>query len=360
MIKDKSILIKNIYYMLSYAFVSLNQNGYEEMEKEEFDNIYNLFAAILLKGIGRQIKQGLHREYIGCRGNIPTVRGKIDMPGTIKEIIARRRVLTCEFDELSENNLLNQIIKTTVILLLRQNQVEANKKAELKKEMLFFSGVDIIDPSAIRWSSIHFQKNNNTYRMLIGLCQLVLEGMLLTTNKGGYRLASFIKPEQMSHLYERFILEYYVREHPKINANASQISWAVDDGYRMALPTMRSDITLTNKAGDRVLIIDAKYYTNTMQSYYNTYTIHSEHLYQIFAYVKNKEASFGSEPHKVSGMILYARTEEEIQPDNTYQMSGNQINVRTLDLNKEFSEIAAQLDKIILEYFGNNDNILNK
>lgn len=360
MIKDKSILIKNIYYMLSYAFVSLNQNGYEEVEKEEFDNIYNLFAAILLKGIGRQIKQGLYREYIGCKENIPTVRGKIDMSGTIKETIARRRVLACEFDELSENNLLNQIIKTTVILLLHQNQVEASKKAELKKEMLFFSGVDTIDPSAIRWSSIHFQKNNNTYRMLIGLCQLVLEGMLLTTDKGGYRLASFIKPEQMSHLYERFILEYYVKEHPEVNANASQISWVVDNGYRMALPTMRSDIMLTNKAGNRVLIIDAKYYTSTMQSYYNTYTIHSEHLYQIFAYVKNKEASFGSEPHRVSGMILYARTEEKIQPDNTYQMSGNQISVHTLDLNKEFSEIAAQLDKIILEYFGNGDNILIK
>ena len=28
MIKDKSIFIKNIYYMLSYAFTMLNQGGY--------------------------------------------------------------------------------------------------------------------------------------------------------------------------------------------------------------------------------------------------------------------------------------------------------------------------------------------
>ena len=64
MIKGKSILIKNIYYMLSYSFTTLNQSNYEEVAKEDFDNIHNLFAAILAKGIGQQLKQGLYREYL--------------------------------------------------------------------------------------------------------------------------------------------------------------------------------------------------------------------------------------------------------------------------------------------------------
>ena len=353
--KDKSIFIKNIYYMLSYAFMPLNQGGYEDVEKEEFDHIHNLFAALLSKGIGRQLKQGLYREYIGCKEDVVSMRGKIDMPGTIRNRLARRRVLTCEFDELSENNLFNQILKTTVMLLLRQSQVKPENKSELKKEMLFFSNVDTIEPSAIRWPSIRFQRNNNTYRMLLGLCQLVLEGMLLTTDKGEYRLASFIKPDQMNRLYEKFILEYYSREHPEVNASAPQIPWVVDDGYRTMLPTMRSDIMLANQAGDRVLIIDAKYYTNTMQSHYDVNSLRSAHLYQIFTYVKNKEASFGDRPHRVSGMLLYARTDEEIQPDNMYQMSGNQIGVHTLDLNRKFLEIASQLDRIVSEHFGNAD-----
>jgi 5-methylcytosine-specific restriction enzyme subunit McrC len=103
------------------------------------------------------------------------------MPGTIQNRIARKRVLTCEYDELSENNLLNQILKTTVMLLLRHTKVDQEYKSDLKKEMLFFSNVDTIDPTTIRWSAIRFQRNNNTYRMLISLCQLILEGMLLTT-----------------------------------------------------------------------------------------------------------------------------------------------------------------------------------
>ena len=49
--------------MLSYAFTILKQSPYETIEKEPFDNINNLFAAILAKGIGLQLKQGLYREY---------------------------------------------------------------------------------------------------------------------------------------------------------------------------------------------------------------------------------------------------------------------------------------------------------
>ena len=41
-------------------------------------------------------------------------------------------------------------------------------------------------------SAIRFQRNNNTYRMLISLCQLILEGMLMTTQDGEYKLASFV------------------------------------------------------------------------------------------------------------------------------------------------------------------------
>ena len=58
-----------------------------------------------------------------------------------------------------------------------------------------------------------------------------------------------------------------------------------------------------------------------------------------------------SSEHKVSGMLLYAKTEEEMQPDNVYQMHGNQITVRTLDLNLPFTEIAGQLNAIVKTHF---------
>ena len=64
MINDKGILIRNIYYMLSYAFQELRKNNYDEISKEDFEHIQDLFAEILFKGISYQLKQGLYREYI--------------------------------------------------------------------------------------------------------------------------------------------------------------------------------------------------------------------------------------------------------------------------------------------------------
>ena len=186
--------------------------------------------------------------------------------------------------------------------------------------------------------------------MLISICQLVLEGMLLTTEEGEYRLASFVDEQRMCRLYEKFILEYYAKECPQVSAAASRIDWALDDGVGTFLPAMQSDIMLTR--GDRVLIIDAKYYSRTMQTQYDVHTLHSANLYQIFTYVKNKAAEHREKPLKVSGMLLYARTDESIQPNNkTYRMSGNKISVKTLDLNQDFSEISAQLNAIVNDHF---------
>ncbi|MCM1328624.1 MAG: 5-methylcytosine-specific restriction endonuclease system specificity protein McrC [Ruminococcus sp.] len=351
MIKDKSIFIKNIYYMLSYAFTDLKQGGYESVAAEKFENLHNLFAAILAKGIGKQLKQGLYREYSNCKEDTAVMRGKIDISGTIKNRINGKHVLTCEYDELSENNLLNMILKTTVMLLLQYGDVDVKYKTDLKKEMLFFSNVNMLDPSSIRWTSIRFRQNNSTYQMLINLCRLVLEGMLLTTDNGKYKLASFIDEQRMNRLYEKFILEYYIKECPQVKAAASRIPWALDDRMETMLPVMQSDITLSQ--GNKTLIIDAKYYTRTVQTHYDAHTLHSANLYQIFTYVKNKDAEFGDKQRTVSGMLLYAKTDESIQPDNVYHMSGNRISVKTLDLNSDFSEISAQLNEIVNEHFKN-------
>ena len=350
MTKDKNTYIQNIYYMLSYAFSTLDRGEDKEISPEAFENIHKLFATILGKGIGKQLKQGLYREYINHQEDLPMVRGKIDMQGTIRNRLRKKRLVSCDYDELSENNLYNQILKTTALLLIQHEKVDGECLDDLRKEMLFFSEVDVIDPATIHWSLIRFQRNNATYRMLISLCQLILEGMLLTTEVGDYRLASFIDEQRMCRLYEKFILEFYIQECPQVSAKPSEIKWMVDDGIKTMLPTMQSDVMLSRD--NNVLIIDAKYYARTTQSQYDSHTIHSGNLYQIFTYVKNKDLEFGDNPHTVSGMLLYAATDEEIQPGNEYQMSGNRISVKTLDLNCPFFKIEKQLKDIVADYFG--------
>lgn len=53
-------------------------------------------------------------------------------------------------------------------------------------------------------------------------------------------------------------------------------------------------------------------------------------------------------------MVLYAKTEEELQPDNKFMIHGNRISVKTLDLNRPFAEITRQLNEIAEDYFWEN------
>lgn len=351
MINGNRIQIKNIYYMIAYAFRSLSIDGLDDNGKESFENIYNLFAAIISQGISRQLKRGLYREYTGHRDNLSVMRGKLDMNGTIRNRISRRQMLMCDYDELSENNLMNRILKTTVLLLIRVPDVNPLYKDILKKQIMFFAEVELTELSAVNWNELRYSRNSYSYRILMGVCQLIAECMIITTENGELKTASFIDDQHISMLYERFILEYYRKHFPGLSVSNATIPWSLGNSNDDSLlPEMRSDIMLGK--GNSILVIDACYNVKIISSERNRSTLDSGDVYQIFTYVKNLEYELSDIEHTVSGMILYARTSEPVQPENDYNMQGNRISVRTLDLDSEFGAVAEQLDSIAYEYFG--------
>ena len=344
------IRVRNVFHMLAYAFSALTEQGYRAVATEDFDNAAELCAAILEQGVSLQLKRGLGQEYVNRTEARSSLRGAIKVTESVKSQAIWRRQLVCSYDEFSVDTTMNRVIKATVALLVRSDISRARKKS-LKKLMVYFADVREIDLHTVNWN-MRYDRNNRTYRMLMAVCWLVVKGLLQTQSDGSVRMMDFFDEQRMSRLYEKFILEYYRREHPRLRASASFVEWALDDGMSDGLPAMRSDITLS--ARGRVLIIDAKYYKSTMQSNFDKKTVHSGNLYQIFAYVKNKQAVLerAGESVEVSGMLLYAATDEEVQPDVTYRMSGNQIGVRTLDLDRPFEEIRAQLDGIADTFTG--------
>lgn len=336
------IPIQNIYYMLSYAFQTLQAENYKDLAAENFHNTAELCAAILDKGIGIQLKHGLRRDYVSKSESLSTLQEKLNISESIKTQTMLKKQMICTYDEFSTNIQFNQIIKSTVLLLLKANITNSRKKS-LRKLLLFFSDVNEIDLHFVNWNQ-QYNRSNQNYQMLIGMCYLVYKGLLTTQNNGTTKLMDFFDGQRMCRLYEKFLLEYYRKEHPELTANASQIAWQLDDTENQMIPRMQTDIMLSKN--NNILIIDAKYYSHMTQQQYGIHTLHSNNLYQIFTYVKNKEFELRNYEHTVSGMLLYAQTDEDIIPNNTYHMSGNQISVLALDLNQDFSKISRTLDDI--------------
>ena len=337
------IPIQNIYYMLSYAFQVLNEQGYKSVATEHFENVADLCATILIKGLSKQLKRGLMKDYIPKREPLTALRGKMEISETLKTNSIIKRQVVYSYDEFSENAYMNRIIKTTMLRLMVAD-VDKSRKKEMKKLLVFLGNVEPLPIYSINWN-LRYDRNNQTYRMLVSICYLVLKGLLQTQSDGTTKLMDFLDEQRMHRLYEKFILEYFRKEHPELTVGTPQIPWQLDDDFCDMLPVMQSDIVL--EKDDNILIIDAKYYAHTTQQRFNKATVHSANLYQIFTYVKNKQEELKDRQVTVSGMLLYAKTDEQIIPDNTYQMSGNQISVKTLDLNCEFDEIREQLDSII-------------
>ena len=335
------IPIQNIYYMLSYAFQVLNEQGYKSVATEHFENVADLCAAILIKGLSKQLKRGLMKDYIPKREPLTALRGKMEISETLKTNSIIKRQVVCSYDEFSENAYMNRIIKTTMLRLMVAD-VDKSRKKEMKKLLVFLVNVEPLPIYRINWN-LRYDRNNQTYRMLVSICYLVLKGLLQTQSDGTSKLMDFLDEQRMHRLYEKFILEYFRKEHPELTVGAPQIPWQLDDDFSDML---KSDIVL--EKDDNILIIDAKYYAHSTQQRFNKATVHSANLYQIFTYVKNKQEELKDRQVTVSGMLLYAKTDEQIVPDNTYQMSGNQISVKTLDLNCGFDEIREQLDKLTI------------
>lgn len=342
---DGNIPIRNIYYMLTYAFKELRHNNYEYMNGENFDNIYDLFAEILSKGVAYLLKQGLHKEYALKEDAITTLRGKLDMQGTIREKISQRTRLACQYDEFTTDNIFNRIIKATAEVLICKPFVRNDRKDKLKKLMIFFDSMDDISPSVIRWNLLRYDRNTRTYQMIHSLCYFIMQNLLLSTEQGDTKLPHF-SDEHMNLLFQRFVMEYYRKHHPEFKAMAKQIKWNFSEcsaGPNSLLPIMQSDITLT--LDERILIIDTKYYIKNLQEHFGKSTIASPNIYQIHTYVMNEDKGHAG---NVDGMLLYAKTIADVQPELSFRTNdGNIIMVKTLDLDQDFKCIKDNLEELV-------------
>lgn len=335
------IPVRNIYHMLAYAFQKLQGGAFSRCATESFENIEELIAGILCIGIATQLKRGLERDYRNVSQQIQRVKGKINLEESIRTQSIRKQALVCEFDLFDENSYLNRILKTTISILIKR-PIRQQIKRDLRKLLFYFRNIDTLQPEQINWH-FTYRKNNQSYQQLINFCLFALKGLLQTQTEGANKTQTFMDEQSMCRLYEKFILNYFRKEHPKIRASSEQINWALAGERSVFLPIMQSDITL--RRGNKTLIIDAKYYNKNLQTrYQNSYKIHSNNLYQIYTYVDNYRKQHLDE--EVTGMLLYAQTNANIQPNACFPLRDVPIEVRTLDLNLDFRDIASQLDTI--------------
>lgn len=345
--RNSNIPIRNIYYMLSYAYQTLNISEYKQLGTEKFDNVQELYTEILSIGIPVLIRGGLSKDYISVEDTANVIKGKIDINATIKKNTLVNKKVAVIYDEFSENILLNQIIKATLVYLSRSKKISQKKRRLFYGLLPYFTEVSDVALDLKLWKSVKYNRQNIRYQFIVDVCRYLYEQLLFDESSTAQMMKELQDEQRLSSLYEKFIYAFFKREsHYKVSY--PQIQWNVDDNFTEALPIMQTDLVL--QKGNKTLIVDAKFYSENMVARFvgGAAKHKSANLYQIFTYINNWKKQPGE---VVAGMLLYAKTTALNQPNHIYHIKGNQIFVVSLDLQQDFSDIKEDLLAYANQFF---------
>ncbi|ENH95944.1 5-methylcytosine-specific restriction enzyme subunit McrC [Gracilibacillus halophilus YIM-C55.5] len=345
--RNENIPIRNIYYMLSYAYQTLHLSEYKQIGTEQFENVKELYAEILSIGIPVLIRGGLSKDYISVEETSNFIKGKIDINATIKKNALVDKKVAIVYDEFSEDILLNQIIKSTLVYLSRSNKLSQKMRRLFYGLLPYFKEVSDVELDINLWKNVRYNHQNIRYQFIVDVCRYLYEELLFDQSSASQILKEIQDEQKLSSLYEKFIYAFFQRE-TKYNVSRPQIQWNVDDGFKEALPIMQTDLVL--QKDNKTLIVDAKFYSENMAARFEGGAAKqkSSNLYQIFTYINN----WKNEPGEtVAGMLLYAKTTAINQPNHLYQMKGNQIFVASLNLQQDFSGIKEDLLAYANQFF---------
>lgn len=341
------IPIENIYYLLCYAWNKLEDKNRVDVSIDDTTKLLDLLAKVLINATKLLLKRGIDKNYIDHTEEIAGVKGKIELNQTLKSRSLIYQKTICSFDDYSANIVTNRILFSTLLKLIRIKGLEQLLKDEIVSLLRMLHGITEIEITNSMFKTIRLNRNNQFYGFILNVCELIHQSTLPSEEKGKYKFSDFIKDEKkMNQLFEAFVRNFYKLEQNKFTTIRKEvIRWNFDitDSLSISyLPQMETDITLEND--NKKIIIDAKFYKETMTVNYDKEKIKSANLYQLFSYLINQENA-SSTTINSTGILLYPTIEKEYNLD--YKHKEHKIKIRTINLNTNWKNISNRLLDII-------------
>ena len=287
---ESAIPVANIYYLYCYAWNRFQAGSQLAVGAEDSPDLPTLLAKVLLAGTAVIFRRGLDRGYVPQTEEIATVRGRIDLRGSIGLLARHSPRLSCEFDELTHDVLHNQIIKATLSRLSRYQLLDPDIAHRLREARYRFSDVRDIRLARGDFNRVRLHRNNAYYGFLLKVCALVFDLSLPNADGMTTLFREAIRSErEMAAVFEDFVRNFYRAEQTTFRVARRNIHWdaiPMENTGVGRLPGMQTDISL--ESASRRIIIDTKFYRDALQQRpEGSRSFRSENLYQLFSYLKN-------------------------------------------------------------------------
>ncbi len=341
---SKEIPIQNIYYLLCYAWDRLDEGELVSAASEECDTLQDLFAKVLVSGTKRLIKRGFNRDYLEREEEMASLRGRIAFTPSIQQTSWLKGRMVCEYTELNYDTIPNRILKTTLRNLLHTQGGNEQIKDEISQVLHSLHEVSTVRLSGQMFRRIEYHQNLRFYRFLMNVCELVFDALIPNQEEGESSFRDFVRDERkMAYVFENFIRNFYQRE-THFSVKSSNFPWQGfegDENARKLLPIMKTDVELCT--GDKLTILDCKYYREAFSNNYDTDRIKTSNLYQLYAYLQNR--SLKTPDLKISGILLYPEVNQGFRHD--FKIQGFPISIASINLAQPWQGIARDIKSLV-------------
>lgn len=338
-----SIPIENVYYMLCYAWDKLEYLERNKVGILEERDVLNLLCRVFVKEVDFLIKKGLYREYNSFEEEVSILRGKINFNDSLSLMVNKKNKLKCSFEELDFNIPINKILKTTIIHLLKVNELSEDNRKHLKQVLPYFTSIDTIRLEDRLFNGIRYNPSNKAYEFIMNICRLIKDNLLINEKGEGAEFYNFLEDERkMAYLFENFVRNFYKKELKPSRVYRENIYWNLKGECLNYLPLMQTDISI--EFSNKKIIMDTKYYKTALVSNFGKDKLNSGNLYQLFAYLKNNEDKSPKDKN-AEGILLYPRVNKDL--DLAYTMENHIMKVCTVNLNMKWQSIEERLLEIV-------------
>ena len=316
---DKENILKNLIYMLSYT----KKLDIKTSNEARLSTAKNPFIEILIREYAKSLFECLKRltpkKYVREEDNLNYLKGKIKFAENIRYNSSNQAKFYCEYDEFSENNILNQLFLFVSTCLYNISNDSYNKKT-LKFIMNYYSDIKLVRFDRFKAEKIKLSRNQELFKKPFNLAKMFVEKTSVDLSKNKFENITLIW--DMNKLFEEFIFEI-------MKKNESEFGWtftaqkgkrllACDDNKKR---NTYVDIYAENDK-DKI-ILDTKYKIFT-----GTDDFSNADVFQVSTYCLLHNAD--------KAVLIYPRWNKEVPNVPSFKLNTDEkdikINFKTVDL----------------------------
>lgn len=253
---DKENILKNLIFMLSYT----KKLDIKTSNEARLSTAKNPFIEILIREYAKSLFECLKRltpkKYVREENNLNYLRGKIKFSENIRNNSSNRAKFYCEYDEFSENNILNQLFLFVSTCLYNISNDSYNKKA-LKFIINYYSDIQLVRFDKFKAEKIKLYRNQELFKKPFNLAKMFIEKTSVDLSKNKFENITLIW--DMNKLFEEFVFEIMKKHEAEFGCKlTAQRGKKLLVGDTSKKRNTFVDILIEKNDGEKI-ILDTKY-----------------------------------------------------------------------------------------------------